>query len=73
MSVPTEAVVGDFRNQILMTYTYTLHAANAFPGLLIPPAFGGEAVDFRDQILSTYTYTLHSANAFPGLLIPGGA
>ena len=29
----------DFRNQILMTYTYTLHNPNAFPGLLIPPTF----------------------------------
>ena len=27
------------RNQILMTYTYTLHSANAFPGLLPPPSF----------------------------------
>lgn len=29
----------DVRNQILMTYTYTLHNPNAFPGLLIPPTF----------------------------------
>ena len=29
----------DVRNQILMTYTYTLHNPNAFPGLLTPPPF----------------------------------
>lgn len=29
----------DIRNQILMTYTYTLHNPNAFPGLLPPPVF----------------------------------
>lgn len=29
----------DVRNQLLMTYTYTLHNPNAFPGLLIPPPF----------------------------------
>jgi len=37
-SVPGEAPP-DVRNQILMTYTYTSHSANAFPGLLIPPSF----------------------------------
>jgi hypothetical protein len=32
------APAGDIRNQILMTYTYTLHNPNAFPGILPPPA-----------------------------------